>query len=369
MKKKQARTLDIECYSNFFLIIIRDIRSGFIWRWEIFNGERRDNYTRDDLLDVLETSTIITFNGLEYDHAMLCGFMSELTNAQLFQLSQFMIKTPMAAWKYEGEFDTVAVKYTHIDILPVAPLQASLKIYGGRIHCPKLQDLPVPWEEGISESERDILIEYCGNDNMVTADLFKSLKEQLLLRKNLQKIYGIKLLSKSDAQIAEAVIKKSLSNLGINAKSKMLKTKPSYRYTPPDYLTFNAPELQTVFTIAKNVSFKLSAKGGVMLPPEIRKTIKYQGKKYKFGIGGLHSQESAVYYPKCDEYVYIDFDVQSYYPSIILTNGYYPETLGPRFLEVYRDIVDRRLTAKKRMQDLKDKIKSLEKEKMELLNG
>jgi len=347
MAKKPARTLDIECYQNFFLLLIRDIRSQRIWRWEIFNGERKGHYTIDQLIDLLEESTIVSFNGLAYDHALTCGFVTEFTNEQLYALSQYMINTPMAAWKYEDEFDTVALKYTHIDIMPVAPLQASLKIYGGRMGFKKLQDLPVPWDEPVSEAERDILIDYCGNDNEVTAELFIYLKEQLLLRQNLQKVYGIKLLSKSDAQIAEGVIKKELFDLGINAKSKQLKPLRSYRYDAPECISFNSPGLNAVFNVAKNVDYMLSDKGSVLIPKELRKVVKYKGKKYQFGIGGLHSKEANVHYPVRDDMKYVDFDVTSYYPSIILTNGYYPKTLGPKFLDVYGGIVDRRIAAKK----------------------
>ena len=33
--------------------------------------------------------------------------------------------------------------FDHIDIMPLPIGQASLKIYGGRLHAPKLQDLPI----------------------------------------------------------------------------------------------------------------------------------------------------------------------------------------------------------------------------------
>lgn len=346
-KKKPARTFDVECYQNFFLLIIRDIASGRVWRWEIFNGERKGHYSIEDLIDLMESSTMVSFNGLNYDHALVQGFAAEFTNEQLYELSQYMINTEMAAWNYDNHFDVTYIDYTHIDIYGVAPLMASLKIYGGRIHSRKLQDLPVPWDQPISAEERSILIDYCINDNVVTKSLFVDLREKLLLRRNLSKIYGLDLLSKSDAQIAEGVIKKEMWKRGVEARSKQLRVKDSYTYEAPDYIEFKDARFKEMLAIVTGTKYVLSAKGSVVLPPEVRKAVEYKGKKYQFGIGGLHSKEKNIHYDGSEGYIYADYDVTSYYPSIILTNRYYPETLTDLFLDAYQDIVDRRIKAKR----------------------
>lgn len=347
MAKKLARTFDIECYKNYFLLIVTDVRSGFVQRWETFNGEELGRYSKEHLVKVLQSSTMISFNGLNYDHAMVCGYLSDLTHSQLFDLSQWMISTEMSQWNWEREFDNIMnYEYTHIDIFGVAPGLASLKIYGGRLHHPKLQDLPVAWDKPISAKQRDVLVSYCINDNDVTKTLFQYLKEQLLLRQALGKIYGIKLLSKSDAQIAEGVIRKQMQKQGVDARPKQLKPKKFYLYEAPECIRFDSEILQAMFNTVKSAKFDISAKGSVLLPKQVREVIKYNGKKYQFGIGGLHSKESAVAYERRPGVAYVDFDVTSYYPSIILTNGYYPEPLTDKFIDVYRGIVDRRIQAK-----------------------
>lgn len=345
--KKLARTLDVECYCNYFLLIIREVRSGFVMRWELFNGKTMGLYSKSKLVALLRESTIVTFNGLAYDHAIVCGFISGLDNKQLYELSQYMINTELSQWRWNDEWDSIQeITYTHIDIMNVAPGIASLKIYGGRIHHPKLQDLPVPWDKPISIGQRNTLIIYCINDNDVTAMLFKYLRDQLLLRQNLGIIYGIRLMSKSDAQIAEGVIRRLMTDRGVNAKSKQLRPLKVYRYDPPDFIKFESEELQAMFDRVKNAEFKLSSKGSILLPQEVRNVIVYKGKKYQFGIGGLHSKESAVSYPPIRNTFYVDFDVTSYYPSIIITNGYYPKPLTPKFVEVYDSIVQKRIKAK-----------------------
>jgi hypothetical protein len=83
------------------------------------------------------------------------------------------------------------------------------------------------------------------------------------------------------------------------------------------------------------------------MPSELNRAFEYNGARYKFGIGGLHSQEfEQVIYPKTDQ-LYGEFDVASMYPSIIIEQGLYPKHLGPKFLEVYRTIKNSRLKAKR----------------------
>jgi hypothetical protein len=83
------------------------------------------------------------------------------------------------------------------------------------------------------------------------------------------------------------------------------------------------------------------------MPKELNKAFDFDGAKYKFGIGGLHSQEkNQTIIPRKNE-LFGEFDVASMYPSIIIEQGLYPEHLGKEFLDVYKTIKDERLHAKR----------------------
>ena len=85
-----------------------------------------------------------------------------------------------------------------------------------------------------------------------------------------------------------------------------------------------------------------------------------QDRYFKTGVGGIHSIDSpGCWIPKDDE-VLMDIDVSSYYPNLILTNGLYPRVWGPVFLEIFRDIVNERMDAKKLGRVLKSVIDSIE---------
>ncbi|MCP4277707.1 MAG: hypothetical protein GY779_15275, partial [Gammaproteobacteria bacterium] len=79
----------------------------------------------------------------------------------------------------------------------------------------------------------------------------------------------------------------------------------------------------------------------------LHRKIEFGNEQYKLGLGGLHSVDKPGSFYSDDDTVLFDIDVASYYPRIILNAGYYPAHIGPVFLDIYRNIVETRLAAKK----------------------
>jgi hypothetical protein len=65
------------------------------------------------------------------------------------------------------------------------------------------------------------------------------------------------------------------------------------------------------------------------------------------GVGGLHSCEKGQSVYAGSDHILADFDVASYYPSIILQQDIAPDNMGEAFTTVYQSIVDRRIKAKR----------------------
>ena len=61
--------------------------------------------------------------------------------------------------------------------------------------------------------QRPLIRNYCDNDNQITAQLYRQLSEAIRLREAMSDQYGLDLRSKSDAQIAEQVIKSEYQKL------------------------------------------------------------------------------------------------------------------------------------------------------------
>jgi len=339
---------DVECYKNYFLLLMRDRITGQLYRWEKLNDVEMGPYSHQQLGELFMANTIVGFNWDGYDEYIVNAYFSGYTNEQMHAISKFIIEgDKMNRYRVYDKFDMERIPYKSIDIMPVTPLMASLKIYAGRIGHPSLQDLPVDPNLLITMELRNKLLPYCVNDLGSTDAVFVAIKKQLVLRSEMSKQYGINLMSKSDAQIAEAVIRMKLKDRGVDARpDKNANVKATYTYDAPEWMNFSTPEMNEVFANVQAAKFNIEDDGKFKIPPTLRKAIKFKGKTYKMGVGGLHSQEKNRSIITKGKQRLFDIDVTSFYPRIILNNGYAPEHLGNDFLEVYSDIVESRIAAK-----------------------
>lgn len=339
--------LDCECYRDYFLVMFRRIDNGVTRHFEMYPGSELD---ARKVMYVLRNYPTVGFNSSRYDIPMLTLACAGADNAELKLASDWLVTSDEATpWAFEKRFNVRLPKFDHVDLYDVAPgVQVGLKLYGGRMHYPKLQDLPIPPDASIAEDERPIIRDYCGNDLGTTIALYNSLLKPLALREQMSEQYGVDLRSKSDAQIAEAVIKAEIeARQGVKIYRPQL-SYTSFRYDPPKWLQYNSSLLREVLDTVAGTEFTVADNGSVDLPKVITdQKIQIGDSVYRMGIGGLHSSEKSVAHVCDGTFVLVDRDVTSYYPSIILNEGLYPANLGEDFLDVYRTLVNRRLEAKR----------------------
>lgn len=330
--------VDCEIYRNYFLLCVRPVGGDKITTFEMYPGHDLD----PGVVSILSKETSVGFNSANYDLPLIAAAVRGVTNERLKELSDQII-VGEAWWKLGL---TVPRKWDHIDIIQLAIGQSSLKIYGGRLHAPTLQDLPIEPNASISVRERAMLREYCANDLDLTELLYTQLKPQIELRTKMSKQYGVDLRSKSDAQIAEAVIRNEMESLGATV-CKPNKVGKYFFYRDPGIFDFKGPELRSLFQNLLDTEFTLSKNGSVEIPPLLKMPVAIGKSRYQMGVGGLHSCEKSQYIEPSRHEFLIDMDVTSYYPSIILNQCLAPEHLGQPFLDVFRTLVDRRVRAKK----------------------
>jgi len=338
---------DIEIYKNFFCVIFLDIETGDVFSWEMVPGERLD---RERLRRFVSKHLIIGFNSANFDLPVLFGAIAGLSVETLKQIADDIIVGGLKPWDVERQYGfKIARDINHIDLIEVAPGQASLKIYCGRLHGKRMQDLPIEPDAVLTPREMDVTYDYCLNDLQATKLLYTSLLPQIELRRSMSKEYGIDLRSKSDAQVAEAVIKAQVGEiLGDLPKRPEIAPGTSYFYDIPPFIRYEGAELNDILDIIEKTKFRVGPSGNIVMPKELSEAaIRIGNGVYRMGIGGLHSSEQCAAHVSDDEYVLIDRDVASYYPAIILNLGLFPKHLGKVFLKVYRAIVERRLAAKK----------------------
>jgi hypothetical protein len=353
MLRSQGEQLlfDIECYENYFLAAFMSYKTGYVTYFEKKNDEPLDIPALKWVVDNFE---LITFNGYGYDMCILALALAGRSNAELKDATNQIIQYANRPQDILRAYKVKTIRPNHIDLIEVAPLRASLKIYGGRLHVPKMQDLPFPHQYRLSAEQIAIVRWYCVNDLHSTAYLRASLQEELELRNTLSTEYMMDLRSRSDAQIAEHVIADEVSGLnGQRAQKPTIAIGTEYCYNVPAFIRYQTPVMNWALDVVRSAQFIVDETGSVGMPVELKELkITIGEATYRMGIGGLHSSESNVAH-HADQYTILeDRDVTSYYPQIILNQGLYPAHLGPNFLKVYRGLVNRRIAAKRAGQSV-----------------
>lgn len=343
--KGHVLVFDIECYINYFLIAFKNMTTGksiYFEKWKCYNLD----YAK--LSWVMHNFTIVSFNGNYYDMPIAALALAGKTESQLKAATNMIINENYRGYQVLKKAKVKSLKCDHIDIMEVAPQSGSLKIYGGRAGSHRMQDLPFHHASELTPLQIAIVRYYCINDLDVTHLLYDTLKEERELRDHMSEEYGVDLRSKSDAQIAEAVIAKRIEELTCMRPAKpKIDPGTSYRYNVQSYMKFQTPLMQGVIERIRNTWFTVGMDGSIDLPKEIRGLKLTIGEStYKLGIGGLHSTEKKTSHFSDDYYLLEDVDVESYYPRIIINQFIFPKHLGSVFVKVFDTIVEVRLTAK-----------------------
>lgn len=336
---------DIECYWNYFLIAFycKDTKKCIY-----FEKTKTIDFEVGKLRWIMQNFKIVGFNSRNYDIIIASMALEGYDTVTMKAATNRIIAEGERGYNILRSYKVKMANADHVDLIEVAPLFASLKIYGGRMHSKRMQDLPFHENTNLTEDQITITRWYCINDLTTTSELKSKLKKESALREQMSLEYGVDLRSKSDAQIAEAVITHELERL-TNSRYYPPTILPgtTYYYKKPSYMGFKTPLMNSVLNKVLNSQFVVSEHGNIGLPEVLSNLkIKIGNSVYKLGIGGLHSTEKSAAHHSGKHFILVDRDVTSYYPFIILNQGLYPAHIGPVFLEIYRAIVERRLAAK-----------------------
>lgn len=371
---------DTECVRNYWLCKFR-LPDGTYREWASWPGHPLDVEGLRAFLH--SVPGIITFNGTGYDNPMIAAALTGVDNDTLKNMNDAIIpgkgKKGIQWWEFYKSFRIPEPTWGHIDLQEPTPgVKISLKIYGGRMHSKRMQDLPFDPAAIFGPMDRLNSSLYCGNDLETTHALRNTIMPRLRLRHEICQQYGIEVMSKSDAQIAEAVFKAKLPN---PPQKTYLPHGHSFKYVAPAWLSFVSPELQRVLAMAQRVDFVLKnpdelrvsddekvydsdgreIKSGIKFSDELKGLdIKIGKSLYRMGIGGLHSKEKKQHFKASPgKWTITDHDVHSYYPTLMLLMNMYPAGTGPAFIEVFREIYNTRLHAKAMQAECEAKLKAL----------
>ncbi len=362
---RPTAAFDIEIYPDYFEVGFKTVEGRKLRQFEMFDGHPLDV---DAILRIVASYTLIGFNSIDFDCPVMFYVLKLLREGKTIQesitagkwLSDKIIAGRLRSWQVYKELDFQPPAWLdHIDLMePVPGVQIGLKLYAARLHSKLIQDLPYAPNENVfgwPEDRRAKILSYNDRTDLdatieLWLDATKPDDNIIETRVNISKEFGIDVRSKSDAQIAEATIKREVCKLkGVSNiyKSEIVQG-TVFRYQPPAFLHFKTDLMRQVYQTVVNAKYVVNENGGIDMPPEIKDLKVAIGKSvYRMGIGGLHSSEKSQAIRCLPGEELIDIDGTSFYPYWILLCALFPPNMGEDFQKVYRRFYDLRVAAKK----------------------
>lgn len=381
LPQRLEAALDIECFHNWFLIGITDRLTCQEWDFQLFPWTKLDTASIEILL---KHYTIVTFNGNAYDIPMLTFALAGMSCEELKAINDSMIVRKVKPWQLHKATGCWPPRYIdHIDVIEPTPgVRVTLKQYMCRMHSELVQDSPVDFSQPIQLAHVESEIKYCRNDRKGTLELRTAIDSRIKLRQSLGERYGVDLRSKSDAQMAESMVKvewaRRMERLIMNGMPTPVQDYESrwdgtlapiiphyphgtkFKAIISPYVHFVTPYMQDVLALVTQCEFIITDKDeaalladgseelgpdgqklrtGVIMPKELKKLdIHLGGTVFRMGMGGLHSQEKAqVCRSLPGQGTMWAADVAAYYPQMIVNSGMNPPQLGTLFQEIYSE--------------------------------
>lgn len=340
---------DIETLKNLFTYTAKNRDTGEIfveYIWDIQDD-------RFDRLERLKTHLRgctggVGYNNLRFDYPVLhCLLTENLGNSpanRLYKKAQSVIdaKWPEIKTPLINQLDLF--RLWHFDN---AAKMTSLKKLQITLGWESVEDMPYEHTREIkTQLELDQILSYNLNDVLSTEAFFKVSEGKINLRRELFMQYGLDCFNYSDSKIGEQLMLKLYCESTGRSQDKVKKLRThrkSFKFSEciPDYVCFSTDEFNGLLEYLRGIEVE-------ELKDSFKYSFDYKGFTYDLGTGGIHGCIEGGVYESDEDYIIVDADVSSLYPSIAIANNYYPEHLGERFAEIYRDgIVIPRLEAKK----------------------
>lgn len=317
----------------------------------------KDKWQAIDLYHHLsEVNGHIGFNNVNFDYPIIHYFRKNTNSGniidELYREAQRIIEE-----QNKQDFNKIIAIHSKDVLIPQLDLfklwhynnkarSTSLKALQISMNYPNVMEMPIDHtRDDITLDEIDGILEYNMNDVLSTYEFYKKSLSKIQLRKSLYKQYNIPCINWSDSKIGEQLILKLYCDLTGRdiwevKKQRTYRNEISFKDCILPLIQFESQEFSGLLQYFLSQKIK-ETKGS------ISKSIIYKGFKYDYGTGGIHGCIKSGVYEATEDYMIIDLDVASLYPSIAIQNNLFIEHLGQDFTEVYKSIIDLRIKAKK----------------------
>lgn len=352
IKDKTVLVYDIESFPNLFTCSILNSENNKLITYEI--SEDKNDLGKIVALFQLKEFYFCGFNNKSYDDVLINYLIirfDDLRYKPIFEItwliksmSDKIIKEPVANWvDYKhaylfNSFDLMTMIFSAKNRVGLKELEVTMGFYN-------VMEYEGDFSKNVPKDIKDKVIEYNQNDVLATGKLLNLKKNDIELRLKLNEKYKINVLSKDNVNMGMEILKKEYLEKTNKTWDDIKDLKTPCQLVPFkniifDFIQYTTPPLQKLLEKLKKVSIDPNNK-------DFREVFEIGGVVHNISLGGLHSINNAeIIIPNEDELL-IDYDVDSFYPSCLIVNNLYPKHLGIEFVDIYKNIRDERVEAKK----------------------
>lgn len=363
---------DLECLKNLFTYTGYCPKEDKYYQFVICNWRNdlellHEHLNRDKLL-------MIGFNNLSYDYPLIHHILNHFNEYKYFTGQEIAQALYYKSQKIiEQEFSEIAKRNWYINQLDLFKIwhysnparKTSLKDLEIVMRMDNVEEMPIHHTTWCKEGDEIEVLNYNLNDVKATYQFFLTTigktnyplykgKNKLQLRQDLTKMFKIDCMNLPDVGMGE----KLMLNLYSRAvgrdpfeikKLKTIRNGIQLKDCIPFWANIKSHEFNEFLNKIKSLIVKGEKK-------EFEYSVIFNGYKFDFGLGGSHGCCKAGVYESNSEWMILDLDVSSLYPSVAKSLSLYPSHLGPEFMQLYEKFIKDRIDEKKKPKEIRDNV-------------
>ena len=223
--------------------------------------------------------------------------------------------------------------------------RTSLKWVEFTMKMKSIEEMPIHHSDTIQLCQINEILSYNWNDVDATYQFYLKNLEAIQLRYNFKDKYKLNCINWNDVKLGSDLLLHlycEKTNKDKQIVRKQGTPRPLIKVSDIifPYIKFDIEEFQRVLDKFKTIEISNTKS-------EFEFKTKYKGIEYFYGFGGIHGCIASGVYSEDSQWMIIDGDVGSLYPSIAIQNKLFPEHLGQEFGDIYdKEIVQVRLDEK-----------------------
>ena len=368
-----SEVYDIEVLSNLFTY------TGYCRQTQTFHQfvihSSRNDYIK--LMEHLHRDELIMigYNNDSYDYPIIHHMINhyeEYKNLSGYELAQLIYAKSQEV--IGMDFSTVADWNKHIKQIDLFKIWhydntaklTSLKNLEVAMNLPLVEDMPFEHYNWIKAEDIPLVLSYNKNDVVATNEflnitqgqtelpLYKG-KNKIQLRYAIAHKFKLNGMNFNDIKLGTELILKLYcerfnKKMAIVRKMKTPRPLIHLKDCLPQWMEFKTNKFKGLVDKFSNTYIHNGETKG-----KVDYSLIYHGIKIFYGTGGAHACIKPGVYDSDEEYGIYDVDIDSLYPSLAITQGLYPEHLGPEWIDIYDgEIVSVRVAEKHKPKSERD---------------